>query len=301
MYSNTMSQQTTFDHCQAVLNHKWNYPSSTMRANQPFHHNVWTQNNNKLDHCSAYCCLSFPYSSPLPPHAPPPSPICFSSPPNKTRKMTTKSKRAEQNRAAQRAFRLRKERYVKDLERKAQLLDEWRVEIELLRQENQQLREVNQRLEQEQKQPMKKSTLSKMPPPIVTLVDPLQCKKRKLSLSLSGAPNQDNEPLQSPTAVLPPYSSSVSSPLSNSTSPISPSDQDNTAFLLTSSYTSPYTNEQAYLHTFPLAPCSPFEGSTGYPNLNMYDMFPGNKVYSQGDNGYQSSLNVSHDNYVCRN
>lgn len=59
------------------------------------------------------------------------------------------SKRAAQNRAAQRAFRQRKERYVKDLEKKAKLMDDWKIEIEKLRQENKELKENQMRLEKQ--------------------------------------------------------------------------------------------------------------------------------------------------------
>lgn len=59
------------------------------------------------------------------------------------------SKRAAQNRAAQRAFRQRKERYVKDLEKKAKLMDEWKAEMDLLRQQNKELRECNMSLEKQ--------------------------------------------------------------------------------------------------------------------------------------------------------
>ncbi|GAN03341.1 conserved hypothetical protein [Mucor ambiguus] len=59
------------------------------------------------------------------------------------------SKRAAQNRAAQRAFRQRKERYVKDLEKKAKLMDEWKAEMDLLRQQNKELRECNMNLEKQ--------------------------------------------------------------------------------------------------------------------------------------------------------
>lgn len=59
------------------------------------------------------------------------------------------SKRAAQNRAAQRAFRQRKERYIKDLEKKAKMMDEWKDELDLLRQQNQELRENQMRLEKQ--------------------------------------------------------------------------------------------------------------------------------------------------------
>ncbi|KAI9476419.1 MAG: hypothetical protein EXX96DRAFT_577139 [Benjaminiella poitrasii] len=62
------------------------------------------------------------------------------------------SKRAAQNRAAQRAFRQRKERHLKDLEEKVKLMDEWKVEIEQLRQENKELKENMMILERKMQQ-----------------------------------------------------------------------------------------------------------------------------------------------------
>ena len=59
------------------------------------------------------------------------------------------SKRAAQNRAAQRAFRQRKERYIKDLEKKAKLMDEWKLELDQLRSQNRELRENTMRLEKQ--------------------------------------------------------------------------------------------------------------------------------------------------------
>ncbi|KAI7883115.1 hypothetical protein K492DRAFT_185388 [Lichtheimia hyalospora FSU 10163] len=51
------------------------------------------------------------------------------------------SKRAAQNRAAQRAFRQRREQYVKDLERRVKEMATWPEEIEHLRFENNHLKE----------------------------------------------------------------------------------------------------------------------------------------------------------------
>ncbi|CDS02919.1 hypothetical protein LRAMOSA00321 [Lichtheimia ramosa] len=51
------------------------------------------------------------------------------------------SKRAAQNRAAQRAFRQRRERYIKDLERRVKEMASWPEEIEHLRFENKHLKE----------------------------------------------------------------------------------------------------------------------------------------------------------------
>ncbi|CAO3658699.1 unnamed protein product [Rhizopus stolonifer] len=61
-----------------------------------------------------------------------------------------KIKRKAQNRAAQRAFRERKERYVKDLEKKSkQFEDRHMIAVEQLLQENQYLRSIINRLEME--------------------------------------------------------------------------------------------------------------------------------------------------------
>lgn len=51
------------------------------------------------------------------------------------------SKRAAQNRAAQKAFRQRREQYIKDLEIKAKEMEDWQDEMDKLRKENGELRE----------------------------------------------------------------------------------------------------------------------------------------------------------------
>lgn len=51
------------------------------------------------------------------------------------------SKRAAQNRAAQKAFRQRREQYIKDLEIKAKEMEDWQAEMDKLRKENKELRE----------------------------------------------------------------------------------------------------------------------------------------------------------------
>lgn len=81
------------------------------------------------------------------------------------------SKRAAQNRAAQRAFRQRKERYVKDLEKKAKLMDEWKTELDQLRQQNKELRETTMRLEKQihqQQQQQQYNTGDKLISPITS-------------------------------------------------------------------------------------------------------------------------------------
>lgn len=64
-------------------------------------------------------------------------------PMNSTRRARplSQSKRAQQNRAAQRAFRQRKELYIKDLETKVQELKQVKETMEQLRSENQELRD----------------------------------------------------------------------------------------------------------------------------------------------------------------
>ncbi|OMJ18132.1 hypothetical protein AYI69_g7151 [Smittium culicis] len=57
--------------------------------------------------------------------------------------------KAERNRAAQRAFRLRKEQYVKDLEYRAVKLDEMNYAVSQLIEENQYLKQQIQRISQE--------------------------------------------------------------------------------------------------------------------------------------------------------
>ncbi|KAI7892242.1 uncharacterized protein EV154DRAFT_418857 [Mucor mucedo] len=51
------------------------------------------------------------------------------------------SKRAAQNRAAQKAFRQRREQYIKDLEIKAKEMEDWQNELDRLRKENGDLRD----------------------------------------------------------------------------------------------------------------------------------------------------------------
>lgn len=64
-----------------------------------------------------------------------------SSQKSKSNRSVIPSKRAAQNRAAQKAFRQRREQYIKDLEIKAKEMDDWQAEMEKLRKENKQLRD----------------------------------------------------------------------------------------------------------------------------------------------------------------
>ncbi|KAI8992285.1 hypothetical protein BDB01DRAFT_847675 [Pilobolus umbonatus] len=60
--------------------------------------------------------------------------------PSSPKKNVLVSRRAEQNRAAQRAFRQRKERYVKELEAKVNSMADWPSKMERLEKENEQLK-----------------------------------------------------------------------------------------------------------------------------------------------------------------
>ncbi|KAF7722550.1 hypothetical protein EC973_002974 [Apophysomyces ossiformis] len=64
-----------------------------------------------------------------------------------SKRPVSSSKRAAQNRAAQRAFRQRKDQYIKGLEKRVQQLDQWGLELEWLRKENKFLLETIHELE----------------------------------------------------------------------------------------------------------------------------------------------------------
>ncbi|KAI9247230.1 hypothetical protein BY458DRAFT_527384 [Sporodiniella umbellata] len=71
-----------------------------------------------------------------------PQPVCESSETDLSGKRTViPSKRAAQNRAAQKAFRQRRDQYIKELETKASAVKETQTEVVILREENVQLRE----------------------------------------------------------------------------------------------------------------------------------------------------------------
>ncbi|KAI8984138.1 hypothetical protein BDF20DRAFT_368094 [Mycotypha africana] len=75
---------------------------------------------------------------------------------NTSKKTLIETRRAEQNRAAQRAFRQRKERYVKELEAKVNMMAEWQTRMEHLEQENQQLKRRIEELESKQQHPQQR-------------------------------------------------------------------------------------------------------------------------------------------------
>lgn len=74
------------------------------------------------------------------------------SPHNATngKKTVIETRRAEQNRAAQRAFRQRKELYVKELETKVNAMADWPARMEQLERENEQLKRKLKAIEEEE-------------------------------------------------------------------------------------------------------------------------------------------------------
>ncbi|KAI8991420.1 hypothetical protein BDF20DRAFT_920080 [Mycotypha africana] len=104
--------------------------------------------------------------------------LFISSDIHKELKPVIPTKRAAQNRAAQRAFRLRKERYVKNLEQRVKLLDQWKIEIERLRMENHQLRielgKTTQTFKTEERQTSYDSEPQKIPDAVFAK-DPAYC------------------------------------------------------------------------------------------------------------------------------
>lgn len=128
------------------------------------------------------------------------------------------SKRAAQNRAAQRAFRQRKEKYVKELERKAKLMDEWKIELEQLRQQNRELKENSMRLEKQiHKQhshdlnqpispitsPSLASACVVVPPPVVVMMDSCQEQQPQQRTNKRRVIKQEPSPHKIQTTFLP--------------------------------------------------------------------------------------------------
>ncbi|KAI8886234.1 hypothetical protein K501DRAFT_331358 [Backusella circina FSU 941] len=84
------------------------------------------------------------------------------SPPLK--KSVIETRRAEQNRAAQRAFRQRKEKYVKELEQKVNAMADWPIRMEQLEKENERLKRHIAQLEQNLAKKIKLEEESTLPP-----------------------------------------------------------------------------------------------------------------------------------------
>jgi lipid II:glycine glycyltransferase (peptidoglycan interpeptide bridge formation enzyme) len=86
------------------------------------------------------------------------------SPPLK--KSVIETRRAEQNRAAQRAFRQRKEKYVKELEQKVNAMADWPMRMEQLEKENERLKRHICTLEQSLAKRTKLEEAESILPPI---------------------------------------------------------------------------------------------------------------------------------------
>jgi predicted nuclease with TOPRIM domain len=86
------------------------------------------------------------------------------SPPLK--KSVIETRRAEQNRAAQRAFRQRKEKYVKELEQKVNAMADWPMRMEQLEKENERLKRHICTLEQSLAKRTKLEEVESILPPI---------------------------------------------------------------------------------------------------------------------------------------
>ncbi|CAO3617915.1 unnamed protein product [Mucor hiemalis] len=129
------------------------------------------------------------------------------------------SKRAAQNRAAQRAFRQRKERYVKDLEKKSKLMDEWKLEMEQLRKQNKELQENQLRLEKQIQQQQKKCnendkpispltspamSVEVVPAPVVVVMKNASNTRRSPSSSCSNKKRKLKQESNTPSPSMPP-------------------------------------------------------------------------------------------------
>lgn len=85
--------------------------------------------------------------------------------PSPLKKTVIETRRAEQNRAAQRAFRQRKELYVKELEAKVNSMADWPTRMEQLENENESLkRKVHELLIQQEESNKKMFILDPSPP-----------------------------------------------------------------------------------------------------------------------------------------
>ncbi|KAG2232950.1 hypothetical protein INT48_008043 [Thamnidium elegans] len=85
--------------------------------------------------------------------------------PSPLKKTVIETRRAEQNRAAQRAFRQRKERYVKELEAKVNSMADWPARMEHLENENEGLkRKINELLAHQEESNKKMFKLEPSPP-----------------------------------------------------------------------------------------------------------------------------------------
>ncbi|KAI8883415.1 hypothetical protein K501DRAFT_333328 [Backusella circina FSU 941] len=139
-YGGVPSSPYHYDRSLSVSSHEYpNTTSSPINAPHPTSHP-----NDPYGWYSEPAGISVPSHKTMSHHYP----LLFSPVPNNNTRPVIPSKRAAQNRAAQRAFRLRKERYVKDLEQKAKLMEDMQTELDQLRKENQMLKNNTLQLEE---------------------------------------------------------------------------------------------------------------------------------------------------------
>ncbi|ORX57469.1 hypothetical protein DM01DRAFT_1382019 [Hesseltinella vesiculosa] len=124
---------------------------------------------------------AFPVMRHLPPH---PSIVPPSGKPNRA---VIPSKRAEQNRKAQRSFRQRRDQYVKDLERKVKDMDDWKQELDTAKDENKQLKQLVHQLQ---------SKISSLTGEEFTLDSPLLSSSSSIASSSHLQPSTSNTQLQ---------------------------------------------------------------------------------------------------------
>ncbi|CAO3597851.1 unnamed protein product [Absidia cylindrospora] len=134
----------------------------------------------------------------------------------------TLSKKVAQNRAAQRAFRERKQHYVEDLENKAKQLDAWKRAMIQLQADNDCLRKTVTRLEDQLKQFIVAGSTLPSFTPLQSSLQQQQNQQSSLppsSASSSSLSNVfDSSPPSPPSSTCLSSSSSVSSPSSSSAS-----------------------------------------------------------------------------------
>ncbi|CAO3591431.1 unnamed protein product [Absidia cylindrospora] len=121
---------------------------------------------------------------------------------------TTLSKKVAQNRAAQRAFRERKQHYVEDLENKAKQLDEYKRAMIQLQADNECLRKSVTRLEAQLKQCIASGSTLSLTKPFLP--------PSSLQHPLLPAPTPTPLPVPSPSSLL---TNTQETPLSSSSSP----------------------------------------------------------------------------------
>ncbi|KAF1801238.1 basic-leucine zipper transcription factor [Mucor lusitanicus] len=125
--------------------------------------------------------------------------------PSPARKTVIETRRAEQNRAAQRAFRQRKELYVKELEAKVNQMADWPARMEQLEMENEQLKRKIAQLEEENShQPRKSTKLEYASMPSVATASPSSSSTTASSSAKNTAASKDAQQQETDPKKTPP-------------------------------------------------------------------------------------------------